>query len=596
MGEKSQFKKGVFFSKIFIYLKERRIIETLTAFIAGGWLILEFVHWILIDHYHFPEKILDITFITIVCCLICTLIWRSSRVSPARRRLKWEIIFIPLVILMTLLADSYLFLQIKKPQEGGPKKIIWKNSIAVLPFKDLSQKHDQDFFCEGMTDDIVNRLASISGLKVVSLASTRQYKNQAKNLTQIGEELKVAHILEGSLQMEGDYIRVNVNLNDVRNGFSLWSKKYERTLKSYFQIEDDIADSICRELQLQIVEADDSLLKKREPESFEAYKAYQKARLKEEAYRFFRRPEDFETSLKMFKQALEEEPNYCLAHWGLGNLYESRFVRENRPEDFDLMSQYYRRSFEINPGLAETNLGMGWIYFYLEEMEISYEYFRRAIEINPASAQANFEVGSFLRSLGLYSSALRYYLRSIELDPLSLRTYLNSADCCLYLGKYKEACQLLFDALALSPENPRPHLGLVRNYLMLGDYGLAEKELDLAEYLGADPSLARRHRAWLLAARDEKEMALSLIKPGDKLYGYDLTSILARTGKTEEAIKNIEIGIAIGFKEVKDFLYSYPFLNTNPFYAGLKKSPQFKELLRREKRKYQLKLKKIKDL
>jgi len=497
---------------------------------------------------------------------------------------------------MTLMADSYLFLQIKRPQEASIKEIVWKNSLAVLPFKDLSQKQDLEIFCEGMTDDIVNRLASISGLKVVSLASTRQYKSQDKPLRKIGEELKVRHILEGSIQMEGDYIRVNVNLNDVINGFSLWSKRYEMTLKSYFQIEDDIADSVSRELQLQIVEADDSPLKKREPESFEAYKAYQEARLKEEKYRFFRRPEDFEASLRRFKQAIEEEPGYCLAYWGLGNLYESRFVRENRPEDFDLMSKYYRRSFELNPGLAETNLGMGWVYFYLEEMEVSSKYFRRAIEINPASAQVNFEVGSFLRSLGLYSAALKYYLRSIELDPLSLRTYLNSADCYFYVGKYQEACQLLLNALALSPENPRSHLGLVRNYLMMGNYELAEKELNSAQSLGADPSLTRRHRAWLLAARGEKEMALSLIKPGDKLYGYDLTSILARTGKTGEAITNIEIGIAIGFKEVKDFLYSYPFLNTNPFYASLRKDPQFKELLLREKRKYQLKLKKFKYL
>lgn len=144
MGEKSQHKKVNFFSHIFTYLKERRIIETLTAFIAGGWLILEFVHWILIDHYHLPEKILDITFITIVCCLICTLLWRLSRTCLDRsRRLKLEIIFIPIVILMTLMADSYLFLQIIRPQEGVIKKIIWKNSIAVLPFKDLSQKQDQ---------------------------------------------------------------------------------------------------------------------------------------------------------------------------------------------------------------------------------------------------------------------------------------------------------------------------------------------------------------------------------------------------------------------------------------------------------------------
>ncbi len=592
-GDQDESGKENFLRRILYHLRERRIIETLAAFIGGGWLILEFVHWILIDHYHFPEKSLDITFATIGCALVCSLLWRWFRTSPsATRRIKVELILIPLCIIATFLLNLYLFLQVKWPQVETASPSFWKNSIAVLPFKDLSPEQSQEIFCEGITDDVITRLGSIPGLKVISPTSSRLYKETNKPLSRIGAELKVAKILEGSLQMEQENIRVNVKLSDTAQGFTLWSRGYERKLASYFQIKDDIAGDISRQLQLQLIESPAVKTPRREPANFEAYKAYQAARIAERRYQVYRETKDFEASQKMFEEAARLEPTYALAYWGLGNLYESRYVREKRPQDFELMGFYYRKGFELNPGLGETNLGLGWLYFYTGEMDLSYESFKRAIAIDGQNAQVNFDAGSFLRSLGLYSRAIKYYLRAIDLDPFSVQTYLNCSDTYLYLGKYQNGCQMLEQALALEPGNWRLHLGLARQLILSGELLVAEKEVGKAREIISSSPAVRRHQAWLLAAQGKKDLALSLIEPNDRLYSYEVTSIFALVGKKEEAIKYIEEGIRVGFEEVGDFLYSYPFLASNPFYARLKDEPAFQQLLAREKKKYELKDKK----
>ena len=147
-------------------LRKRHIIETFAGFIAGGWLIYEIVHWILVVHYHLPEKLLDITLTTLLGALICTLLWRwfSGREKP--RKFKLELVLIPLVMLITLLLDTNLILHLKGPEPETIAAAKWKNSIAVLPFVDMSPQKDQEYFCDGMTEELINRLTNIKELKV----------------------------------------------------------------------------------------------------------------------------------------------------------------------------------------------------------------------------------------------------------------------------------------------------------------------------------------------------------------------------------------------------------------------------------------------
>ena len=150
-------------------LRKRRIIETLAAFIGGGWLTYEIVHWILVAHYHLPEKLLDITLITLLGSLLATLVWRWYS-GVETEKFKLELVLIPLVLFITVL-NINLLLHLKKTEAEIRPAAEWKNSIAVLPFVDMSSQKDQEYFCDGMTEDLINRLSNIRELKVPARTS-----------------------------------------------------------------------------------------------------------------------------------------------------------------------------------------------------------------------------------------------------------------------------------------------------------------------------------------------------------------------------------------------------------------------------------------
>jgi TolB-like protein len=210
--------KKTFFGSLLYELRRRKIIEILAAFIGGGWLIIEFVHWILVDHYHFPEKSIDITFISLFGALISTIIWRLFReIKKKERKIKIEYLFISLVILATLLLDISFLMKSEKHVEEKTHKMTWENSIAVLPFVDLSPARDQDYLSDGMTDAIISKLSRLGELKVVSRTSVMLYKMKEKDIKVIGEELNVRNILEGSVQKVEDRVRVRAQLINAKD-------------------------------------------------------------------------------------------------------------------------------------------------------------------------------------------------------------------------------------------------------------------------------------------------------------------------------------------------------------------------------------------
>ena len=222
------------FRSFFSNLRKKRIIEILAAFIGGGWLIIEFVDRILVAHYHFPDKTIDITFITLLCALICTLIWRwfSGREKP--RKFKLELVLIPLVVLIAVLLDINLLLHLKAPESETFPAPKWKNSIAVLPFVDMSPQKDQEYFCDGMTEDLINRLSNIRELKVPARTSAFMFKGKTPDMHEVGEKLKVQTALEGSVQKSGNRLRITAQLINIADGYHLWSEKYDRELKDVF--------------------------------------------------------------------------------------------------------------------------------------------------------------------------------------------------------------------------------------------------------------------------------------------------------------------------------------------------------------------------
>jgi adenylate cyclase len=574
--------------QLLLKLRHRRILETLGAFIAGGWLILEFVHWALIMHYHLPEKIFDMSLVSIICALLCTLLWRWFHTQkPRPRKIKAELVLIPIIITATLLANVYFVLQLKVPEEEIAWKTAWKNSIAVLPFKNLSAEESRDSFCQGLTDDIITKLASIEGLRTLANQSSSLYKDSKKSMSRIGRELNVDWILVGTLQIDQDRARVNVQLIEARKGFNLWTKSYVRKLENCFDIQDEIAVDVARELKMNISRGKINFLKRREPASFPAYQAYQWGKVYEKNYREAGKEEDRQKSRESYQQAIAIDKNYVLAYVGLGNLVEAHYAKEDDKTDLDEMDKYYQKAYEIDPEMPEANLGLGWLYFYQGLNDLAYSSFKKAYDLDPANAEVNAVVGAFLRSVGLYDKAVKYYLRAIDIDPFTISHYYNAANCYLYIGEYEKGIRLIRVALGIEPDNFRLHLNYARQLLMLGRLGEAEVEIRLAEKINSTSDVVRRHRAWLLAARGEIEKSKASLKETDKPYLYEMTSMAAIFGNTLQAIENIKMGIAVGFEEVKDYLYGYPFLASNPYYKNLKNLTEFQELLRLEKKKYE---------
>jgi tetratricopeptide (TPR) repeat protein len=250
---------------------------------------------------------------------------------------------------------------------------------------------------------------------------------------------------------------------------------------------------------------------------------------------------------------------------------------------------------------------LGWAYFHQGDFDAASLYFRRALEIDPNGTDVNFHVGSFLRSIGLDAPALKHYERATDSDPYGPNPYKNislnyelSALCAWNLGKYKDAERLAIEATKISPESPRIRLQYARILTSMKNFEAAEMEITRAEsILPLTPDiqmLARQRRALILAARGEKEKALSLIQGVSERYRYEITSIYSLVGMKAEAIRYIKKGNEEGFQLVKDYLYPYPLLTTYPFFENLQNDPRFQDIVRREKDKFDKKIKKYGDL
>lgn len=497
-----------------------------------------------------------------------------------------------LLIITVLFFAGYFFMDRILHKEAA-----WKNSIAVLPFEDFSPQKDQEHLCVRMTEAIITKLTSIDELKVTPYHTVSRYKNTDKSLQRIGEEMGVDTVLVPNLRREENKIRVSAQLNNVKENFVIESFTYEEDLRSVFEVEDSISKSIAKALKVQLIEEKFELAKRREPANSKAYEFYAKGDYFEKKYRNFNKQEDLMNTVENYKNAIAIDPNYALAYWGLGNVYEAIFANEGKREDLDLMLSYFRRAYEIDPNLAEANVGLGWAYFYKEEWDKAYQFCKRALQIDSNNIEINSNVASILRSIGLYRKATEYYSRAIELDPLSTDIRSLCASSYMFIGEYEEAIRLLMEGLELEPENVELRLFYARQFIMMKKYEEAKEEIARVEEINPQSPGIQYTRAMIFAAKGKKERALAIIKDKDPYYlTYLMSSVYAVLGMKDEAIENIEKAIERGFYEIKAYLYSYPFLINNHFYDSLRDDPRFQEIVKKEKEKYEEKLRKYGDL
>jgi len=537
--------------------------------------------------------------VAVVYAAVAFVIWQAAEIAfPSLHLPEWTLTFVVVIALIGFPIALVLAWAFEITPEGvrrteparaepaaapssAPPAIahdVERRSIAVLPFANMSDDPENEYFSDGMTEEIINALTQLRDLRVAARTSSFAFKGKAPAIADVGAKLKVATVLEGSVRKAGDRLRITAQLVNVADGYHLWSERYDRELEDVFAIQDDIARAITDKLQVTLVAGEAGRLVRPPTESLEAYDLYLKGR-------FFvnQGGEGPRKGLEYFRQALACDPEYALAHSGIAEAYVwlggTGILRPQ--EALPKAREAAIRALELDETLAEAHLRLGMLSWTHEfDWSNAEKHFLRALEFNPGLAQAHSAYGFFLASMGRFEESLAELERGVYLDPLAqvVNTWLGQV--LAWLGRFPEAIDRLRTALELDPTSWHA------NQILGMAYRLASNYPDAIEALQTAMALAGRH-PWSLM-----ELALTYAASGSEARAeaiYDelvarsrgeyvppttLSFVSAALGRVDEAFEWLERAY-----EEHDMLMTW--VKLLPHFDPLRDDPRFEDVLRR---------------
>ncbi len=455
---------------------------------------------------------------------------------PPQRGL-WMIV--PAVALLIVLAAGIFWWRRSSVASRAPIA----SSIAVLPFSDMSPEKNQQYFSDGLAEELLNHLAKTPGLRVAARTSSFQFRDQSADHAGIGRKLDVATILEGSVRKEGKRVRISAELVKADDGFQLWSNTYDRDLNDVFAVQDDIARAITGELKLRLLNTHSTDVPQRGI-SPEAYNAYLQGR-----YFYERRThDDLNRAYDYFQQAVKLDPNYARAWSALA------WVLIARAENAEGASfeQGYRdgrmaaeRALQLDPGLAEAHAAIGRIKRgYDWDWAGADAAFQKALALEPQNSAVLLGASSLQASLGHIDDAVALNRRAVEIDPLSVVAHVSLGMHAYYAGHQDQAIDAFQKSLAISPEGPEAHylLGLV--YL-----ARSQPQQALAEFgkipAGSERSVGEALAYSALGRKTEADAALQkLINDYHEQAAYQIAEVYAFRGDADHSFQWLEFARA----------------------------------------------------
>ena len=447
---------------------------------------------------------------------------------------------------------------------AGPDK-----SIAVLPLINESGDPKDEYFSDGLSEELIAALAQISGLKVIGRSSSFRFKDRKEEPRTIGEKLGVSTLLEGTVRKQGDRVRIVAELVNAGDGIALWTRTFDRELKDIFTVQQEIARAVAESLKVTLLGSNEKSAQMAS-NSVQAHNAYLQAH-----FHFQRRNlEDYRKAITYFDQAIQLDPNYALAYAERAEVWTMiGDLAGERATAYPKARSDAEKAVEIAPTLAEAHAALGWVRFFGEwKFAEGLSELKRAKELSPANPTANDLLARVIVYLGHIDEAERQAREAVELDPLSVATQFNLARVLLYAGKLDEADAAGRKIAELQPSSSSSHRWQVFVAVQRGDGETALREAQLEP----DDDFRRFELALAHYVRDDhkaSDAALAdLVTTGRKGLDYQIAQVYAVRGETDKAFEWLQIA----FDNHDGGMLS---LAVDPLLRGLRDDPRYKNLL-----------------
>jgi len=494
---------------------------------------------------------------------------------PPRQNRKARRIWLPFVLLSLLIAAGGVFIyRFFTPVAG--KQI---ESIAILPFQNVSGDSDVEYLSDGMTESLINNLSQLPHLAVKARSAVFRYKGREVEPKQVAAELSVQATLNGRVVQRGDNLTLYIALVDGRNGDQLWGWQYDRKMTDLVALQNEITRDVSRKLRARLSGADEQKLAKKYPANAEAYQLYFKGR-----YHVLKlTPAEIPKGISSFQAAIKSDPNYALAYVGLADAYRSQgLAQEMRPADvFPKAKEAANKAIEIDDSLAEAHGIFGYvIFFYDWDWKAAENQIRRGLELDPNSADAHLYYARLLSDMGRHTEAIAQVIRAREIDPLNLRINALEAQFLIHAGRTDEAIDRLQNVSELDSNYWFTYQQATSAYIEKGMFGDAVVAARKGLKLYSANSRLISYLAYALAksgrrAEARAELA-ALLKLSAERYvpPYNVAMIYNGLGERDETLAWLERAV-----EQRDPRMTS--LKVEPKWNNLRADPRFQDLLRR---------------
>jgi len=458
-------------------------------------------------------------------------------------------------------------------------------SIAVLPFTNLSADPEQEYFCDGMAEEIINALTHVEALRVVARTSCFAFKGKNEDIREIGRKLNVDHVLEGSVRKAGNRVRITGQLIKISDGYHLWSDKFDRDLEDIFEVQDEISLAIAQKLKVKLLGDGNEQLVKRPTENLEAYNLYLRGR-------FFwnkRSRKELFKAVEYFEQAVHSDPDFALGHAGLADAHVilTDYDRSMRKEHLMQAEKSALKALELDDTLAEAHAALALVRFNQWKWSEVEAGFIKATELNPRYASAHHWYALSLAANRRFEQSQEHLKLARELDPLSLAIIMAQAVVFYITGQNDQAIDVCREGVELAPDFPAYPMIIGLALAEKGEYTVAIEHYNLGIKLSEkeipeekDPQYIKPYigRAFALMGEVEKarEILEDLIKEAEKSYVSPdgIAALWIALGDTEQGFEWLERSV----DEQDDWL---PMFSASPVFDSVRNDPRFVSLMSR---------------